>query len=283
MAAPSSLIVIIPYYGRLEWWGHMAIDSMLRNRHTTFVLIGDKLPPSASNVRVYNWTHAQYRGRISKRFGVDLSAWGWRSTCEGAHCGRNPTNKISDTRPFLAALFEDHVRAHDWWAWADLDVMFGSIRAPHAGPTSIWNPVCPNPIGLTTWGPFTAFPVRGAPRTRDNRTVPGTRPYEASRGWRRVLRSRRQMGFDELGFSGRADEGLAALLDDAGCVRDAAWTVVEARACQPGSWKPCTEHDIDLLRARDGFHLEGAKRWPHDAGATHALLRQRRFGVRPVS
>lgn len=275
-----SLIVIVPYFGPMDWWGPAVLESMLRNAHVRFMLIGDRLPPGRANVRVHNWTFAEYRTHLSGRFDVDLSDWGARSACAGARCGRNPTNKASDTRPFLGALFEREVRAYDWWAWADFDVLFGHLVPPPAASDSVWTPVCPNPIGLATWGPFTGFPARGTLRTRLNRTIPGSRPYLASRAWRRVLRARRQMGFDELGFTGRKEEGLAAQFDVRACVRRAPWTLMEPRACRRRSWRPCAPHDaIDLLGTRDGLHLEGSKAWPRVEGATHALVSLQRFVI----
>lgn len=81
---------------------------MARNRGVAdFVLIGDgRLRNVPSNVRFINWNFAQIVAHTSKTLDVNLSAWAKRS-CTGDRCGRQPTNKVSDMRPFMGALFSD--------------------------------------------------------------------------------------------------------------------------------------------------------------------------------
>lgn len=101
----------------------------------------------------------------------------------------------------------------------DLDVVFGRIILPPSNAFGdIWTPIIPNPVGLHTWGPFTAFRSMGSLRG-NGRAISALRPYELSNVWKSILESPRQHGFDELAFSGRQEQGLSALVHPKFCVR----------------------------------------------------------------
>ena len=45
----------------------------------------------------------------------------------GRRVAYTDTYKANDIKPLLAELYPALVRGHEWWAWADLDVVFGDL------------------------------------------------------------------------------------------------------------------------------------------------------------
>ena len=72
------------------------------------------------------------------------------------------SNKVTDLKPFMAALWPELLAGAAWWAWGDIDVLWGDLPrylalAPPRG--SFVCPLLPNPWGAATWGPFTAWRI----------------------------------------------------------------------------------------------------------------------------
>lgn len=158
-----SLVVYCPYFGDLPPWLGLTLRSAQMNPHVHFVFIGDRLPPSGfhiSNVRGKNMSFVEYQARIQRLVPLTLQ---WRPPCTGFKCGSagssrtNKNNKVSDSRPLLGAAFAGITRSFDWWAWMDIDLVFGHINIlPQARdvfcPLSV-TPVAPalsivRPLGL---------------------------------------------------------------------------------------------------------------------------------------
>ena len=182
---------------------------MALNPQVAFVLIGDTLPAVGfrlPNLRGLNMSFVEYRESIQRLVPLPLQ---WRLPCRGFDCGTssgarrsNQNNKISDSRPLLGAAFESITNAYDWWAWMDIDVIFGHIDIlPSA--REVFCPLMPNGLPLSTWGAFTAF-KREALLTSRNRARPanaskatGLRPYQLASRWRQALASPERQAFEE--------------------------------------------------------------------------------------
>lgn len=274
----ASLVLFCPFFGPRPVWAKWVLASMLANAHVDFVLIGDRAfhdLPLAPNIRTFHWSLIRFMRHISATFELDLSEWPNR-TCTGDRCGHSASNKISDTRPFMGALFGDIASRYEWWGWMDFDVVLGRVTLPLSAQSgAIWSPIClRNPVGLRTWGPFTAFRTHATLRAGGRRAVSGLRPYEASHSWRHVLGSRKQHGFDELSFSGIRHEGVSNLLSAQSCVTHS-WRLAEPKPCK--TWRPCANSTlrIDASPQRptvQGVHLANAKRWVRSEHGRHACI-----------
>ncbi|EOD03894.1 hypothetical protein EMIHUDRAFT_221679 [Emiliania huxleyi CCMP1516] len=164
------LTVMIVYFGPLPPWMPITLHSMAENADVRFVIVGDSSAPAATpkNVHFEHITFEAMQKRLAEMLPPSL----------GRHVLYNDTYKANDIKPFLPHLYSHLLQGQDWWAWADLDVIFGDLlkyltlamRAPACcvGPercigrsaSAEANVVCPffpNPPASKAWGPFTAF------------------------------------------------------------------------------------------------------------------------------
>lgn len=253
----ADVALFAPYFGAPPPWLALSARSMAGLPQTSFHLIGDQLPIFGySNVRTHVMPFPTFVRRLERATNLTLS---WPAPCHGVRCGHSRTNKVSDTRPFLGALFADVVARHTWWGWFDLDVVFGNLTA-HMPTSPALCPMWPNPVSLTSWGPLTMFRVHALLSSRDGRVAPGWRVFELAADWRRALAAGTQQGFEELALScsGRAcSRGLSNVLDPRHC-QHSRLPVAEVVACRARrSWGKCappvnsvrievTRHGVDL-------------------------------------
>lgn len=120
------LAVFILYFGALPPWFSFTLHSMALNPQVSFFVIGDAPPPDIlpSNVRFQTLSFSSLQARLSVLL------------IDDDHGDRGSSNdtlqyvstyKANDVKPFMAYLFPDLLRGHTWWAWADIDVIFGDI------------------------------------------------------------------------------------------------------------------------------------------------------------
>ena len=198
------LVVFTVYFGELPPWLPLTLRSMELNANVSFVVVSDAQPPTTLPPNVLfetiAWPAMQHRLSLLLTPGnassVRYSGWyDARRAAEGGGGG-----KANDVKPLAAVLYPQHVAGHEWWAWSDLDVVFGDLlkffrRAaerpaccrvplrPNGEPKStravnvylhraacpcpegtrvnVMCPLYPNPWRKKAWGPFTAF--RAAP------------------------------------------------------------------------------------------------------------------------
>ena len=184
----KQLVVFIVFFGELPPWLPLTLESMSSNAAVDFVVIGDAAAPAAvpSNVRFERIGFDEMQVRLSL-----LMTPGNRSSVR-----YNTTYKANDIKPLAAVLYPQLVAGHEWWAWADLDVVFGDLlkyfrkaaadpaccKVPlrpdgkphftragnvylhktacpctHGERVNVVCPLYPNPWRKMTWGPFTAF------------------------------------------------------------------------------------------------------------------------------
>ena len=184
-AATKPLVVFIVFFGELPLWLPLTLTSMAMNARVQFVVVGDAAPPPIpQNVRFEQISYPAMQSRLAKLIEADVR-YNW-------------TYKGNDIKPAAPALYPHLVAGYEWWAWADLDVVFGDLlrfmdlaarrpacckvplrrdgtpkskrlvnvyhhrdACPCTNGESI-NVVCPlypNPWSKKAWGPFTAFRV----------------------------------------------------------------------------------------------------------------------------
>lgn len=116
MAVSPSICFVIPYFGRWPFWMPLFLESCRLNSDIDWLLFSDcgepeHLPP---NVRIEPIDYASYCAWVSQRLGIPFAP-------------ANPY-KLCDLKPALGYIHEDRLRGYDFWAFGDLDVLYGRLR-----------------------------------------------------------------------------------------------------------------------------------------------------------
>ena len=122
--AAHALVVFIVYFGPLPTWLPLTLQSMHANQLVDFVVITDAEAPLAlpSNVHFERISFAAMQTRLS-----ELITPGNSSSVRYDDTFAGHYNKGNDIKPLAAELYPQHTQGHEWWAWSDLDVVFGDL------------------------------------------------------------------------------------------------------------------------------------------------------------
>jgi len=115
----APLAVFIVFFGPSPPWMPLTLHSMSLNAQVKFVVIGDAAAPDVvpPNVVFERISYAAMQARLSQ-----LLLPGNTSSVR-----YNWTYKANDIKPFAPALYPQHVAGYEWWAWADMDMVFGDL------------------------------------------------------------------------------------------------------------------------------------------------------------
>ncbi len=107
---------VIPYFGRWPFWFDFFLESCRHNPSIDWLLFTDcDVPENApSNVQFVQLSYSDYCAKVSERLGITF----------------NPSNayKLCDIKPALGAVHEDALEGYDFWAFGDIDVVYGDLR-----------------------------------------------------------------------------------------------------------------------------------------------------------
>lgn len=112
----KKIVFIIPYFGVWPEWMRLFLVSCEFNPSVDWVLISDAdlpiTPPE--NVRLEKTTWESYKRLVSEKLSIDF----------------NPASayKLCDIKPSLAVIHPEIVEGYDYWAFGDVDVIYGDIR-----------------------------------------------------------------------------------------------------------------------------------------------------------
>ena len=107
---------VIPYFGRWPFWMPLFLESCRHNADIDWLLFSDCGQPEnvPDNVRIEAMDYAAYCALVSQRLGI-------------AFAPENPY-KLCDIKPALGFIHEEHLRGYDFWAFGDLDLIYGRLR-----------------------------------------------------------------------------------------------------------------------------------------------------------
>ncbi len=113
--ASPSVAIVIAYIGRAPMWLPAFLVSCRANPDVTWILytdidMGPVVPP---NVLVKPTSMERLNARFSETLGLPIVAW---------------PRKLNDLKPAFGVTFADDLRGFDFWAYADLDIVWGNIR-----------------------------------------------------------------------------------------------------------------------------------------------------------
>jgi hypothetical protein len=111
------ILFIIPYFGRWPFWMPFFLESCRRNRDINWLLFSDCGTPEnlAVNVQIEHISFTEYCQLVSQRLDIDFA----------------PTApyKLCDIKPALGYIHVDRLEGYDFWAFGDIDVVYGDLRS----------------------------------------------------------------------------------------------------------------------------------------------------------
>jgi hypothetical protein len=115
--AIPSIAFLIPYFGSWPFWMPFFLESCRRNPDIHWWLFSDCGIPEnlPSNVKVEPISFKEYCLLVSKQLGIRF----------------DPTApyKLCDIKPALGYIHAEHLAGYDFWAFGDLDVIYGDLRS----------------------------------------------------------------------------------------------------------------------------------------------------------
>ena len=261
MPSVAHMVVFIVFFGPLPVWWPVTLFSMRLNANVSFVIVSDQRQPTSSlpaNVWFEHiaWTDMQVR--VSQLVKRDVRY--------------DKHYKANDLKPLLPELFPQYMTGCDWWAWADMDVIFGDLlkymtdaleqpaccrglrrkknvywrsdACPCAWDerVSVVTPLHPNPWRKATWGPFTAFRKRHV------------HLFRRARGWNDSLHETQYTHFDEWWGEYRHTRRWETMGDVVDHATTAGDVVLSARKLPYAEARSCDGHcafcPCGALRAR---------------------------------
>lgn len=111
-----SICFVIPYFGQWPFWFEFFLQGCRRNPSIDWLLFTDCAIPADApeNVRFVSIGFQEYCQWVSSRLGIDF----------------RPANpyKLCDIKPALGAVHADALQGYDFWAFGDIDVVYGDLR-----------------------------------------------------------------------------------------------------------------------------------------------------------
>lgn len=115
--ARPSIRFVIPYFGTWPFWMDFFLAGCARNPDIDWLFFTDCGIPdnSPQNVQFIEMPYSDYCALVSARLGISF----------------HPANpyKLCDIKPALGYIHEEHLSGYDFWAFGDIDVVYGDLRA----------------------------------------------------------------------------------------------------------------------------------------------------------
>lgn len=112
----STICIVIPYFGKWPFWLNFFLASCRENPTVNWLIYTDcDIPESVpSNVKLVETTYTKYCALVSNRLGISFEP-------------ANPY-KLCDIKPALGLIHEEELSEYDFWAFGDLDLVYGNLR-----------------------------------------------------------------------------------------------------------------------------------------------------------
>ena len=112
----KKVILILPYFGKLPDMFPLFFETVKKNSKIQFLLITDskeKILESAQNVTLIQEELAGFKSRMEYRLKQKVTL-------------KKPY-KLCDYKPLYGYVFEDEIKAFDYWGYCDCDLIFGDL------------------------------------------------------------------------------------------------------------------------------------------------------------
>jgi len=176
----KSIIIIIPYFGKLppifKFWRQSAIN----NPTIDFLFFTDCNIQSTDNIKVIKCTFEVLREKFQSRFDFPISL--------------PSPYKLCDFKVTYGYVFQDYIQDYDFWGFGDIDLIYGNIR--HFLTEEVLNQY----FIISGWGHLTLYRnnefCNSFFRTHEN----GFQYYK------KVLSCSKNSAFDEYNHKGMSDK-----------------------------------------------------------------------------
>ena len=112
----SKICIVIPYFGKWPFWINFFLASCRENATVNWLIYTDCGVPESlpSNVKLIDISYKKYCALVSTMLGINFK----------------PTNpyKLCDIKPALGLIHESELADFDFWAFGDLDLVYGNLR-----------------------------------------------------------------------------------------------------------------------------------------------------------
>lgn len=113
----SRIRFLIPYFGRWPFWMPFFLESCRHNPDIDWLMFSDcgvpeELPP---NVMIQEMSFEDYCALVSERLEIDFRP--------------GSAYKLCDIKPALGYIHAEHLAGFDLWAFGDIDLVYGNLRA----------------------------------------------------------------------------------------------------------------------------------------------------------
>jgi hypothetical protein len=120
----NKIIKIVPYFGKLPNFWPIYLKSLEKqSQHLDLLFVTDivlKQEDLPANVKVLKCSMDEYFETIEQKINVKMEH-------------RNPY-KTCDLKPMLGFLFSEHIKSYAYWAFGDIDLIYGNLHRYIRGP-----------------------------------------------------------------------------------------------------------------------------------------------------
>ncbi len=178
MSKEVKLAILIPYFGKWPFWINYFLMSCKWNPTVDWYLFTDCGEPlvRSNNVHIIDMTFDQYVELVSEQLNINFRP--------------DKPYKLCDIKPMLGHIHEAWLKDYSHFAFGDLDVIYGNLRAYYTDQM------------LEKFKLISTFPKRVSghlcimQNTEEMRCL-----YQSVKGWRRLAESPSHCVFDEKHFS----------------------------------------------------------------------------------
>ncbi|WP_333486766.1 DUF6625 family protein, partial [Phocaeicola plebeius] len=110
----KSIIIIIPYFGKLPTLFPFWLQSALNNPTIDFLFITDANIQPMQNIKVINKTFSLLKEEIQSKFNFEIKL--------------ETPYKLCDFKPAYGYIFNEQIKGYDFWGFGDIDLIYGNIR-----------------------------------------------------------------------------------------------------------------------------------------------------------
>lgn len=113
----NKICLLLPFYGKWPSFLNLFLESCKYNDWIDFVFLTDLIPPDGAprNVYYHKLSFKELNSLFREKLNFDFEL-------------ANPY-KLCDLRPAFGVVFEDYLKAYDFWGFGDIDLVFGEIRS----------------------------------------------------------------------------------------------------------------------------------------------------------
>ena len=111
----NSIAAVLQYYGKLKPSFTLWYESARRNSDVDFFVFTDNDEPEdkADNIKWVRFTLSDFNSLAIDKLGVDFQI--------------TKPYKLCDFKSLYGVIFEDYLKGYEYWAYGDLDVVYGHI------------------------------------------------------------------------------------------------------------------------------------------------------------